>query len=180
YRKPSWSIVRDFFLAVFFASMAELSLMAFMKWPVSRYAWVIAWGLTFVLLLLERGTVRGLLARMGLWHKQCVIIGAGPNALDAYRALTYERSMGFDIQYFYAVNPAEPSPVQGVECLSAESDLWARTDPGDTQYVLALEYGQEDLRDDWIRLTTEHNCRAVSVVPAIRGIPLNSTDVSFI
>ncbi|WP_322998790.1 undecaprenyl-phosphate galactose phosphotransferase WbaP [Castellaniella sp.] len=180
YRKPSWSVVRDFFLAIFFAGMAELAVMGFLKWPVSRYAWVLAWGFTFVLLLLERSAVRRLLVRLGLWHKQCVIIGAGPNALDAYCALTYERSMGFDIQYFYGVGAETAAPVDGVELLSTESDLWARTEPGDTQYVLALEYGQEDLRDDWIRLTTENNCRAVSVVPAIRGIPLNSTDVSFI
>src|SRR5690606_19019394 len=110
----------------------------------------------------------------------CVIIGTGPNAIEAYKALSHERSLGFSFQYFFTLDSQTPSHLFGVPVIRNESLLWAATDPNDTHFFIAVESHREAQRDRWIRLTALHHCRAVSVIPTTRGLPLNSIDASFI
>ena len=180
YRKPLWSVAWDVCVALLIGALGQLVIMAFLKWPISRYFWVLSWGFIFLTMVLERALIKAVLLRLRLWQKQCVIIGTGSNAAESYQALVSDRGMGFDVQYFYCPLGTRPSPVPGVPVLHRPEHLWALTDPDDTQYVIAMEYGEEDLRDDWLREVAVRGCRAVSVIPAIRGVPLNSTDVSFI
>ncbi len=180
YRKPIWSVARDVCMALLVGALGQLVIMAFLKWPISRYFWVLSWGFIFLSLVLERLAIKAALLKLKLWQKQCVIIGTGSNAAEAYGALVSDRGMGFDVQYFQCPLGTRPSPVEGVPVLHRPEQLWELTDPDDTQYVIAMEYGEEDLRDDWLREMAVRGCRAVSVIPSIRGVPLNSTDVSFI
>lgn len=180
YRKPMWSMARDVCVAVAVGAIGQLVVIALLKWSISRYFWVLSWGFIFLLLTVERLALRAFLLRLRLWQKQCVILGAESNAAEAYWALTSDPGMGFDVQYFLDPQGDATSPVPAVPLLKDPHELWRLTDPDDTQYVVAMEYGQEDLRDDWLRELAVRGCRAVSVIPAMRGIPLNSTDVSFI
>ncbi len=45
---------------------------------------------------------------------------------------------------------------------------------------MALEFEQHSLRDWWLKNLAKHNCRSVSVIPTLRGVPLYGTDMSFI
>ncbi|WP_431734122.1 undecaprenyl-phosphate galactose phosphotransferase WbaP [Klebsiella aerogenes] len=49
-----------------------------------------------------------------------------------------------------------------------------------TQFIIALEADQGSLRNDWLRLFMINGYRYVSVIPTLRGIPLDNTDMSFI
>ncbi|WP_323098090.1 sugar transferase, partial [Serratia marcescens] len=49
-----------------------------------------------------------------------------------------------------------------------------------TQFIVALEFEQHSLRDWWLKNLAKHNCRSVSVIPTLRGVPLYGTDMSFI
>lgn len=180
YRKPVWSMARDVCLAVAVGAVGQLVVIALLQWSISRYFWVLSWGFIFLVLTVERLVLKAVLLRLRLWQKQCVILGSGGNAAEAYWALMSDPGMGFDVQYFFSPLGAGESPVASVPLLQDADHLWRVTDPGDTQYVVAMDYGQEDLRDDWLREFAVRGCRAVSVIPAMRGIPLNSTDVSFI
>src|SRR5690606_8388169 len=109
------------------------------------------------------------------------IIGTGRNASDAYQALHSETGLGFDIQYFFSNHPIDKRQnLHDLPVISKEPLLWRTTDRRHTQYVIALEEGEEKLREYWIKKLALHRCRAVSVIPTTRGLPLNSTDMSFI
>lgn len=49
---------------------------------------------------------------------------------------------------------------------------------GDCKFFIALEYEQSDLSDRWLRFLCSHGIRNISVVPAMRGVPLYGTDMS--
>ncbi len=181
YRKPMWAMAHDVCVAVAVGAIGQLVVIALLQWSISRYFWVLSWGFIFLVLTVERLALKAALLRLRLWQKQCIILGAGSNAAEAYWALTSDPGMGFDVQYFLdPQGDTTVSPVEVVPLLQDPDQLWLLTDPDDTQYVVAMEYGQEGLRDDWLRELAVRGCRAVSVIPAMRGIPLNSTDVSFI
>jgi undecaprenyl-phosphate galactose phosphotransferase len=43
-----------------------------------------------------------------------------------------------------------------------------------------MEYEQQPMRDRWLKFLSKMNCRSVSVIPTLRGVPLYGTDMSFI
>ncbi len=180
YRKTFWAELGEILRTIAICSLIQLVIMALLKMQVSRHAWILTWAATLMLVPLSRFGLKRLLARLSLWQKPCVIIGTGPNALEAYRALSHERSLGFRFQYFYALADDAPGYIDDIPVIRNEGLLWASTDPNDTHYFIAVEDSCVEQRDHWIKLTTLHHCRAVSVIPTTRGLPLNSIDASFI
>ncbi|WP_416376759.1 hypothetical protein [Klebsiella pneumoniae] len=49
-----------------------------------------------------------------------------------------------------------------------------------TQFILAVESNQGDIRNGWLREFMIKGYRYVSIIPTLRGVPLDSTDMSFI
>lgn len=49
-----------------------------------------------------------------------------------------------------------------------------------TQFIVAVESHQSDIRNAWLRNFMIKGYRYVSVIPTLRGMPLDSTDMSFI
>ncbi|MCP5581264.1 UDP-phosphate galactose phosphotransferase, partial [Klebsiella pneumoniae] len=49
-----------------------------------------------------------------------------------------------------------------------------------TQFIVAVESNQSDIRNTWLRNFMIKGYRYVSVIPTLRGMPLDSTDMSFI
>ncbi len=180
YRKTFWAELGEILRTVALCALIQLIIMALLKIQISRHAWILTWVAVLILVPLARFGLKRLLTRLSLWQKPCVIIGTGPNALEAYKALSHERSLGFDFQYFYCLDAHAPSHIHGIPVIHNADVLWANTDPDDTHYFIAVEDSREELRDHWIKLTTLHHCRAVSVIPTTRGLPLNSIDASFI
>jgi Undecaprenyl-phosphate galactose phosphotransferase WbaP len=66
---------------------------------------------------------------------------------------------------------------QASTALTKKLKQWALV-PG-VQFVLALEHGQNDLREDLLRRLAHWKAEDVSVVPAMRGVPLFGTDMSY-
>ena len=180
YRKPFWFELKEILRTIAIFSVIDLAIVAFSKWHLSRYVWVFTWAATLTLLPLGRFAIKKILSKLNLWAKQSIIIGAGKNATDAYQALKAESSMGFDIQYFYSPSAQASQTLFDIPILTEEKELWKRTDPDNTQYFIAVEYEEEQQREYWIKNLATHHCRAVSVIPTTRGIPLDSTDMSFI
>lgn len=181
YRKPFWFELKEVLRTILIFAIIDLSIVAFSKWQLSRYVWVFTWSFVLVCLPLCRFLVKRLLRKLNLWKKQCIIIGTGDNAIDAYRALQSESDLGFDIQYFYSCTPlSKKGQIAGLPVIDSERLLWRTTDRRNTQYVIALDDGQEKQREYWLKRLAMQRCRSVSVVPTTRGLPLNSTDISFI
>ncbi|HED1482730.1 TPA: undecaprenyl-phosphate galactose phosphotransferase WbaP, partial [Klebsiella pneumoniae] len=62
-----------------------------------------------------------------------------------------------------------------------KNDLrWLTTIDKKTQFIVAVESHQSDIRNAWLRNFMIKGYRYVSVIPTLRGMPLDSTDMSFI
>jgi Undecaprenyl-phosphate galactose phosphotransferase WbaP len=151
-------------------AVLDLAVLALTRWNSSRLWWALVWPLAAVCVPLGRGLVRSVMRRAGVWQRPTLIVGNGPNAHEAAAALQSEPSLGFTVVGF--VDMVDPS-AEG----AAQIELWARV-PG-AQFVLALEHGQNELREDLLRLLARWRAEDVSVVPAMRGVPLFGTDMSY-
>lgn len=178
YRKPFWFELKEVIRTLAILSIVELAIIAFSKLHFSRYLWVITWSICLLFAPVARIFVKKLLIKSKWYLKDTVIIGSGANALDAYKALKNENYLGLDIKYF--VRSAH-NDFERVDIFEVDKDkIWSIIEPSNTQIVLALENGESEQRDIWLRDLAKHKCRYISVVPTLRGLPLYSTDMSFL
>lgn len=180
YRKPFWFELKEIIRTIVIFSMLDLALVAFSKWHFSRSIWVITWILTLILVPLGRTLTKRFLDKLCMWKKHTIIIGANKNARDAFAALQSEKELGFAICGFFSTRIIQEKNIFGVPVFVDERKLWENCDPQTTQFIVALEFGEELLRDEWLKKLAKHNCRSVSVIPTLRGVPLYGTDMSFI
>ena len=180
YRKPFWFELKEVFRTILIFSIIDLSITALSQWQMSRFVWLLTWVLALVLIPVARAVVKHLLNHYGLWKKQTIIIGSSKNAQEAWQALQSEEVMGFDVIAFYDVDGTCPqASISGVPVLREEAELWNLTH-SETQFIVAVEYEQSQYRDLWLKNLARHNCRSVSVIPTLRGVPLYGTDMAYI
>ncbi|MDT0176050.1 undecaprenyl-phosphate galactose phosphotransferase WbaP [Enterobacter sp. BRE11] len=180
YRKPFWFELKEVFRTILIFSIIDLSITALSQWQMSRFVWLLTWVLALVLIPVSRAVVKHLLNHYGLWKKQTIIIGSSKNAQEAWQALQSEEVMGFDVIAFYDVDGTCPqASIAGVPVLREEAELWNLTH-SETQFIVAVEFEQSQYRDLWLKNLARHNCRSVSVIPTLRGVPLYGTDMAYI
>ncbi|WP_337264284.1 MULTISPECIES: undecaprenyl-phosphate galactose phosphotransferase WbaP [unclassified Serratia (in: enterobacteria)] len=180
YRKPFWFELKEILRTLLIFSVLDLALVAFSKWQFSRYVWVLTWSLAFLLVPLARTITKHLLNKYGFWQKHTIIIGSGKNACDAYAALQSEEVLGFSICAFFSTATECEKELLGIPVICNEEELWLQCDSESTQFIVALEFDEHALRDEWLKKLAKHQCRSVSVIPTLRGVPLYGTDMSFI
>ncbi|GKW20891.1 undecaprenyl-phosphate galactose phosphotransferase WbaP [Pectobacterium araliae] len=181
YRKPFWFELKEIIRTLIIFAIFDLALVAFSKWQFSRYVWCITWLLAITLAPIGRVIVKRILDKVNLWKKHTIIIGSGKNARDAYAALQSEEVLGFSIGAFYSTTAIDNAVgISGVPIINTEEELWLQSCPNDTQFIVALEFEEHALRDFWLKNLAKHNCRSISVIPTLRGVPLYGTDMSFI
>lgn len=180
YRKPFWFELKEIIRTVTIFAIINLAIVAFSKWSLSRYVWVLTWLLAIIMIPLGRTILKRILDSSGLWKKKTIIIGSGNNATEAYHALQSDEVSGFDIIAFYAFEKGTEKDLMGIKVLSEEVELWSIADADDTQFIVAAEFEQTNDRDYWLKNLAKHHCRSVSVIPTLRGVPLYGTDMSFI
>lgn len=169
-RKPFWTELGETLQVFIVLAVLDLAVLALTRWNSSRMWWALVWPLSAMLLPIGRGVARSVMRRMGWWQRPTLIVGNGPNAQEAVAALQSEPALGFTVVGF--VDMSDPGS-EG----SAQLSRWAKV-PG-VQFVLALEHGQNDLREDLLRMLARWKAEDVSVVPAMRGVPLFGTDISY-
>ncbi|KHE00871.1 UDP-phosphate galactose phosphotransferase [Pantoea stewartii] len=181
YRKPFWFELKEIVKTLVVFSLLDLALIAFSKWDFSRMVWVFSWSYALLLLPLMRAGVKSVINRAGQWQKETIIIGSGRNATEAYAALQSEEILGYNVQAFISVEDAPlQQSVNGVPVISANDINWQTIDRDNVQFIVAMEYEQQPERDRWLKFLSKMNCRSVSVIPTLRGVPLYGTDMSFI
>lgn len=119
---------------------------------------------------------------MGLWRRETVIIGSGNNAIEAWKAIDSEKNLGFRVISFITRDRGKIA-INDVDNISiielSPKELKEKFDKR-TQFIVALESHESTLRNDWLRVFMINGYRYVSVIPTLRGMPLDSTDMSFI
>lgn len=169
-RKPFWTELGEVLRVVAVLAVLDLALLALTRWNASRLWWALVWPLAALMLPMVRAAARAGMRRLGYWLRPTVVVGAGPNAHDAVAALHSEPGMGLDVVCLLDVAHNEGT-------LAPELNRWASV-PG-VQFVLALEHGQNDVREDVLRQLARLKAQDVSVIPAMRGVPLYGTDMSY-
>ncbi len=181
YRKPFWFELKEILKTLVVFSLLDLALIAFSKWDFSRLIWGVTWTYALLLTPLFRSAVKRAISKAGQWQKETIIIGSGKNAMEAYAALQSEEILGYQVKAFVAVDSDNmPESVHGVPVITATDIVWDSVDLDNTQFIVAMEYEQQTLRDNWLKFLSKMKCRSVSVVPTLRGVPLYGTDMSFI
>lgn len=180
YRKPFWFELKEVIRTLIIFSVLDLALVAFSKWDFSRYIWLFSWVMIITLLPLSRALTKRLLNKFGIWKKDTVIIGTGRNAKEAFVALQSEEVLGFQVSAFVCTSEPCDDTFLGVPVIPTQKQLWERIDTDNTQFIIALEFEQHAERDYWLKELAKHNCRSISVIPTLRGVPLYGTDMSFI
>lgn len=181
YRKTFWFELKEILRTLFIFAVLEMAVMSFANWTVSRHVWFTAWFLLLIFLPISRMVSKKVLNKLGFWVRDTFIIGVGPNALEAYKAIKGEKNLGMNIIEFISSEIKCKS-----ECLSGKPVRYI--DPGaaakfldkEQQYIIALESDESALRNEWLKYFMINGFRYVSVIPTLRGMPLDNTDMSFI
>ncbi|WP_018652353.1 undecaprenyl-phosphate galactose phosphotransferase WbaP [Actinobacillus capsulatus] len=181
YRKPFWFELKEVVRTLAILAVIELATIAFSKLYFSRYLWVLTWSLALVFVPLGRILVKNYLIKTKLYLKDTIIIGGGKNAIDAYYALMSEPYLGFKVKYFIVLTEDPELKQLGVPVINeTRQSLWELVTKKSDQFIIALEDNENDQRDNWLRYLSKQCYRSVSVVPTLRGLPLYSTDMSFL
>ncbi|MGE6472531.1 undecaprenyl-phosphate galactose phosphotransferase WbaP [Serratia proteamaculans] len=180
YRKPYWFELKEVIRTLIIFSVLDLALVAFSKWNFSRLLWLFTWTFIIVIVPIGRSFAKHMLNKFNLWKKNTIIIGSGRNAFEAYAALQSEEVLGFEVAAFVCTDSPCDNNYLGIPLIDNEKDLWDMVDVDNTQFIVALEFEQHALRDSWLKNLAKNNCRSVSVIPTLRGVPLYGTDMSFI
>ncbi|OOF53787.1 UDP-phosphate galactose phosphotransferase [Rodentibacter genomosp. 2] len=178
YRKPFWFELKEVLRTLIILAVIELAIIAFSKLDSSRFLWFFTWGFTLLFLPTLRIITKKLLIKRDWYKKDTIIIGSGKNAADAYRALKQESYLGLNILGYIQTN------IKGIRSLDIPlleyAKLWDIANPETTQFIIALENDESEERDIWLRKLAKHKARYVTVIPTLRGLPLYSTDMSFL
>lgn len=182
YRKTFWFELKETLRTLVIFSVIEISIMAFADWSFSRYMWLFAWICVAILVPLLRILTKKLLSKLNLWQRDTVIIGNGDNAREAWRAINSESNLGFRVVSFISSTSGGDNPkfIEGVPVISCDISQLKDNFDKQTQFIVALESNQGVIRNDWLRVFMINGYRYVSVIPTLRGMPLDSTDMSFI
>ena len=119
-----------------------------------------------------RVITRWLLKQMGLWVRPTIIIGDGENAHEAAIALQSEPRMGFEVEGYVAVDQPMPALKLNAQTRLNLQELEILADQPGVQWVIALEHAQSDQREHWLRTLAQWGATDISVIPAMRGVPL--------
>ncbi|EMO9463364.1 undecaprenyl-phosphate galactose phosphotransferase WbaP [Raoultella ornithinolytica] len=181
YRKTFWFELKEILRTLVIFAVIEIAVMAFTTWTFSRYLWVLTWILIIVLVPFARMASKRLLDAFGLWRRDTWIIGNGINAYEAFKAINSERNLGLEIVGFISSeqNNKIVKEIEGIPVLSTDLSWLTRQDK-QTQFIVAVESNQSEIRNTWLRNFMIKGYRYVSVIPTLRGMPLDSTDMSFI
>ncbi len=181
YRRPFWFELKEILRTLVIFSVIELAIIAFSKLYFSRYLWVLTWAGALIIVPIGRILIKKLLIKSKVFLKNTIIIGDGDNAIDAYYALMSEPYLGFKIKYFIVKKSNTKLEDLGIAILIDSKGNFLNSEINKTdQFILALEDNETEERDYWLRYLSKNHYRSVSVIPTLRGLPLYSTDMSFI
>lgn len=181
YRKTFWYELKEILRTLIIFSIIELAVIAFSKWYFSRYLWLMTWLLAICLVPLSRMAVKWILAKFGLWSRETWIIGNGVNAKEALMAINSEKNLGFKIVGFISGDgkASANATINGIKVINVDCGWLVNINPK-TQFIVAVETEQSEVRNYWLRNLMTKGFRYVSVIPTLRGMPLDSIDMSFI
>jgi Undecaprenyl-phosphate galactose phosphotransferase WbaP len=177
-RRPFWDELSDLVKLVGFLSLLDMAMISFTRGDASRLWWAAAWGLSLGMLVLIRNFTRLVLNKLGLWVRPAIIVGIGPNASDAALALHSQPELGLKVFGFVDAGSADGDAVLDTQPRLPRAQMEQVASQSGIHWVIALEHAQSDQREYWLRVLAQWGATDISVIPAMRGVPLHGTDMS--
>ena len=95
--------------------------------------------------------------------------------------MSSEPYLGFKVKCFISYNKNPRLEELGIPILNdVKQGIWELITKKSDQFIIALEESETEARDFWLRYLSKKHYRSVSVIPTVRGLPLYSTDMSFL
>lgn len=182
FRKTIWFELKETLRTLLIVGIIEVIVNSFTPWHLPQKSIVINWLLILLLLPLMRILTKKFLNKISIWQRDTIIVGTGKNAIEAYQAIKGQNNLGYNIILFIGeVNDKikekkiDFTPVEyiGLDYLKHQNDK-------DIQFIIAVEDEEYRIRNSWLKSLMGKKYNFVSVVPTLRGIPLDSTNMSFI
>lgn len=177
-RRPFWDELGDVIRLMTTLALLDMTLVATTRWNSSRLWWLFVWVLAVLMIVWGRILSRYILQRFGLWIRPTIIIGSAENAVEAGIALQSEPRMGFQVAGYVDVKESPPSLKLQARTLKNIKELEMLAFQPGIQWVIALEHSQADQREHWLRTLTLWGATDISVIPAMRGVPLYGTEIA--
>lgn len=177
-RRPFWDELGDFLRLIGLLSLLDMSLVAINEWRVSLLWWGVSWSMVLVSLIAMRSLTRYVLKRMNLWVRPTVIVGVGPNAADAAKALNSQPELGLKVIGFVSAGAASLANNKHTQPRLPQDQMQELAGQPGVQWVIALEHAESEQREHWLRMLAQWGATDISVIPAMRGVPLHGTDIS--
>jgi len=181
-RKTFWYELKEIIRTLLIFAVIEIAVVAFAKWYFSSSLWLLTWVLMLALMPVARIITKRILNSLGLWQRDAIVIGTGPNAREAFKAIKSDKHVGLRVVNFISTEEDDKpgDEIDGVPIIIAD-EQWLRSYGNKrTQFIVSVEALQGEIRNTWLRLFMIHGYRYVSVIPTLRGMPLDNTDMSFI
>ena len=177
-RRPFWDELGDVIRVMTSLALLDMTLVATTRWNSSRLWWLLVWALAVLMIVWGRMLSRNILQRYGLWIRPTIIIGSEENAIEAAIALQSETRMGFQVAGYVDVKETPPSLKLHGRTLKNIKELEVLAFQPGIQWIIALEHAQADQREQWLRTLSLWGATDISVIPAMRGVPLYGTDMA--
>ena len=177
-RRPFWDELGDVIRLMTSLALLDMTLVAMTRWNSSRLWWLLVWVLALLMIVWGRMLSRYILQRLGLWIRPTIIIGSAENAVEAAIALQSEPRMGFQVAGYVDVKESPPSLKLHERTLKNIKELEILAFQPGIQWVIALEHSQADQREHWLRTLSLWGATDISVIPAMRGVPLYGTEIA--
>jgi len=177
-RRPFWDELGDVIRLMTSLALLDMTLVATTRWNSSRLWWLLVWVLAVLMIVWGRMLSRYILQRFGLWIRPTIIIGSAENAIEAAIALQSEPRMGFQVAGYVDVKESPPSLKLHARTLKNIKELELLAFQPGIQWVIALEHSQADQREHWLRTLSLWGATDISVIPAMRGVPLYGTEMA--
>jgi len=177
-RRPFWDEMGDILSLICILAVLDMTLIASTRWNASRLWWLLVWLSAGIAIVWGRVLTRSVLRKLGLWIRPTIIIGHGENATEAAIALQSEPRMGFQVAGYVNAEDKQPELKLNGRSLKNIKQLEALADQPGIQWVIALEHTQSEQREHWLRTLTQWGATDISVIPAMRGVPLYGTDIA--
>lgn len=183
YRKriPFWDECKDTIKVLSGIGLLQGTLSLLFSQEAAASTHVLVWFGNIVLFLLFRYLTKTILLSAGTWQLPTVIIGDGANAIETARAIMDEKMLGYEIIAFLSTSgPVQRSTTVGgkqipIKPLGQNPEKFLRR-LNSPHIIVALEKGGlNEIQNYFDRLSLWYS--QISVVPAIRGLPLFGTDL---
>ena len=182
-RRPFWLEVGDVLSVLSVMALIDAASLFLSRSDVSRHWFLANWGLLVVSIPLVRMAAKHALMAVGAWRRPTVIVGTGPNAVDAAAALLSEPMLGFE-PIAFLVPPGSDAPrslkVEEDELPVLNTLPWPSLLPpelGSPHIVIALELSEADRHTRLVERIALAS-RSVDVVSPIRGLPVATASVT--